>query len=774
MSYSHHDRPFATRLRAALAAAGKEIWLDEEDILPASRWAQDLKDAIEGADALIAVISPEWAASAECRSELDHAAGLDKRIIPLMLRATPLEQLPAAVRAQQFVPPRGDFEDDFDASLHVLIGAIETDAEWVRAHTRWAKKALEWEEHGHDRSFLLSGSELTSAEQYLASATGMHPEPGQRQGAFVLASRQGATRRQRRLLGGVCVALVIALVLGALALIQRNQAVANQRVAQSRQIAAESETALTSDPELSTLLALQALTTRQTTQAEAALRDALPQLQVLRTLRGSTTMQAATFSPSGAEVITGDLDGNVVLWNASTGRRAHSLRDPQGRSILTVSFNPAGTEFVTTSLDGNDGVATIWSAITERPLRQLIQPASAQVATDSFSPEINDASFSPTGTEVLTAGGDAARIWNVATGQVVGVFQPSGQYSVSSAAFNRDGTQVVTVQGTDAEVWDTSTGRPVLTVSEPGGAGINDAAFSPDGSEIVTASGDGTARTWSTASGQQLQVLTEPGGAVLNAASFSPDGSEVLTAGDDGTAATWDARTGTQLVVLRGHRGPVFAAAFSSDGKEVVTASEDGTAKIWDAQPVGTRQVLADPTGAAFYGGGVDGNGRQVAAVTENGAIDIWNMTSGHMALRLQEPGGGPLNTAAFSPDGKELVTASEQDGDARVWSAETGRQLLVLQEPYGQSLYTAAFSPDGKKIVTASADHTARIWSATTGRQIRVITEPRGVLGEMFSAAFSPDGKEVVTASLDGTTRIATIHLSGAPSGATANLGLR
>jgi hypothetical protein len=502
----------------ALAGAGKEVWLDEEDILPGSRWAQDLKDAIEGAEALIAVISPEWAASVECQNELTHAVGLDKRIIPLMLRATPLEQLAAAVRAQQFVPPRGGFEDDFDASLRVLVVAIETDAEWVRAHTRWAKKAFDWEEHGHDRSFLLSGSELASAEQYLARATGMHPEPGRRQSAYVLASRQGATRRQRRLLGGVCVALVIALVLGALALIQRNQAVANQRVAQSRQVAAESETALTSDPELSTLLALQALGTHRTAQAETALRDALPQLQVQRTLSGPTTMESAGFNPSGTEVVTGDLDGNVVLWNASTGRRVHHLHDPQNSSILTVAFNPSGSEFVTASLDGTEGAATIWSSATDRPLRQLDQPAGPPAEGASFDPEINTASFSPDGTEVLTAGGAAARIWDVATGQVVGVFQPSGQDAVTSAAFNREGTQVVTVQGTEAEIWDVATGQPVRTVSEPGGAGINNAAFSPDGSEVVTASGDGTARTWSTATGLQLQVFTEPGGP------SSPDG----------------------------------------------------------------------------------------------------------------------------------------------------------------------------------------------------------------------------------------------------------
>jgi hypothetical protein len=34
------------------------------------------------------------------------------------------------------------------------VSAIETDLDWVKAHTRWGGKALEWETHEHDPSFL--------------------------------------------------------------------------------------------------------------------------------------------------------------------------------------------------------------------------------------------------------------------------------------------------------------------------------------------------------------------------------------------------------------------------------------------------------------------------------------------------------------------------------------------------------------------------------------------------------------------------------------------
>jgi hypothetical protein len=116
---------------------------------------------------------------------------------------------------------------------------------------------------------LVGGSELRVAELWLARGPGKQPEPTAQQNAFVLASRRASDRRQRSLLGGASVALVVSLALGGLCRrrFQWDQAVSNQKIAQSRQEAAESEAALSSDPELSTLLALPALQVRPTVQA---------------------------------------------------------------------------------------------------------------------------------------------------------------------------------------------------------------------------------------------------------------------------------------------------------------------------------------------------------------------------------------------------------------------------------------------------------------------------------------------------------------------------
>ena len=74
--------------------------------------------------------------------------------------------------------------------------------------------------------------------------------------------------------------------------------------------------------------------------------------------------------------------------------------------------------------------------------------------------------------------------------------------------------------------------------------------------------------------------------------------------------------------------------------------------------------------------------------------------------------------SAAFSPDGKRIVTAS----GTRRRGCGTPRPASQIGEPlkgHEDGVMSAAFSPDGKRIVTASDDKTARLWDAETGKPI-------------------------------------------------------
>jgi Tol biopolymer transport system component len=118
------------------------------------------------------------------------------------------------------------------------------------------------------------------------------------------------------------------------------------------------------------------------------------------------------------------------------------------------------------------------------------------------------------------------------------------------------------------------------------------------------------------------------------------------------------------------------------------------------------------------------------------------------------------VNHAAFSPDGRRVVTASA-DKTARVWDATTGQASGPTLQDQGPVNH-AAFSPDGRRIVTASEDKTARVWDAATGQPAG---PPLQHQGKVLHAAFSPDGRGVVTASDDQTARVWDVSTNPRPA---------
>jgi WD40 repeat protein len=109
-----------------------------------------------------------------------------------------------------------------------------------------------------------------------------------------------------------------------------------------------------------------------------------------------------------------------------------------------------------------------------------------------------------------------------------------------------------------------------------------------------------------------------------------------------------------------------------------------------------------------------------------------------------------PVNSVAFSPDGKLLASGSG-DSTVKLWDAANGTELRTFIG-HASGVNSVAFSRDGKTLASGSDDKTIKFWDVATGAMLRTL---QGHIGEVKSVAFSSDGKMLASGSYDHTIKL-------------------
>ncbi len=115
--------------------------------------------------------------------------------------------------------------------------------------------------------------------------------------------------------------------------------------------------------------------------------------------------------------------------------------------------------------------------------------------------------------------------------------------------------------------------------------------------------------------------------------------------------------------------------------------------------------------------------------------------------LVIQNGHSSWVEGAAFTPDGKILVTCSD-DETIKFWIVSTGRLLRTIAISCG-SIHDIAISPNGKTLVVGCNDNNIRILDAYTGKIIRTF---EGHACGVYKVILSPDGKLLFSGSEDNT----------------------
>lgn len=124
ISYNRKDLNFARRLLNALHNRGINPWFDMEDLQPTVEWNSEMLLGVQFADNLIFIISPDSThPDSKCKDELEAALRHNKRLIPILYKDSPLDQIHPALRELQWIFLRN--QDDFEAGLGKLIDCLD-------------------------------------------------------------------------------------------------------------------------------------------------------------------------------------------------------------------------------------------------------------------------------------------------------------------------------------------------------------------------------------------------------------------------------------------------------------------------------------------------------------------------------------------------------------------------------------------------------------------------------------------------------------------------
>ena len=270
-------------------------------------------------------------------------------------------------------------------------------------------------------------------------------------------------------------------------------------------------------------------------------------------------------------------------------------------------------------------------------------------------------------------------------------------------------------------------------------------AVSPDGKLLSASFQRSTALVWRLSDGLLVQRLQNQGHTGrIQWIAFSPNSHHLVSGSDDKTAIVWDIRSGHVHLRLEGHRDAVQTVAYSPDGSRIATGSDDRSVKIWDSSSGECLHSL--DLGGEVYDITFSPDSAQLTIELED-ASAICDAHTGARTATLRHDGENML--LSLSLQGDRALIGSD-NGTATIWSTVTGKKLLRLNE-HTDEINSAAFSPDGAEVMTASNDRTVVTSDSRTGRRRRVYQ----VSSAVSSVIYSQNGDYVAMGDKAGRARV-------------------
>jgi WD40 repeat protein len=810
ISYSRRDRELAKQLESAFRETGRKVWIDQKDIQHTEAWLKAIYSGIEAADNFIFIISPDSIVSKNCAKELAHAIKHNKRLIPVLYREVNDTAVPEALAELDWVPFQQ--QENINAAFQVLLQAIDTNLEYVRAHTRLLTRAIEWNKQKRDKSLLLRGQGLKEAERWL-QALEVKPPFTSLQLEYISASRRGADSRLWTIAAALVGSLTIIGILTAVAVMRSRDAERQARSTLSSRLAGEAQKRL-DQPDLALLLSLEAGNAADTFEARSALLSVLVRSTKLTTfLRGQSNVPySMAYSPDGKMLAVGTDGAKVLFWDASSWHLIDPPLSGMGSTVTTIAFSPDGKtlatggyapdvqlwdvssrqpqaqlplpegDFATSFLFSADGrrivVGTdqgriiLWSVDSKQPLAQVFREDFRDIGRVVFiDADSRIAAFTRNGELILWNGNSAA--------------QPASRLLtpdlVMGMDFSPDG-QMLAVRKPDAlVVYDVNNAQERFKINTERMNGIKSVSFSQDSQKLAVAEGNGDLFLCDVRSRDFRDPPLLGHNKEIYSLAFSPDGKTLVSGGLDKNVIVWNVEGDRSLgLTLAETTGEITRLVFASDDKTLFAASSNRFDTIgrnviseWDVSNRRelnhlTQEVKNTITSLRLLDGrkllmlGLDetatvverektANGGESTLSTIQRNVVLWDgINSSRVLDHAKTAYQSSVASATLSRDGR-LVAAGLNDGKVMIWNVGEWRESGGPLLEHKSRINTLEFSPDGKLLASGSMDDSVIIWDLEKRQPIGRISFPTDQ--DVRSLAFNENGTMLAVGTTESIT---------------------
>jgi WD40 repeat protein len=409
---------------------------------------------------------------------------------------------------------------------------------------------------------------------------------------------------------------------------------------------------------------------------------------------------SATFvlTPDDRSLVAAGPEHSIAFYDLADGRITRRL-EGTGAALQSLAIDPTGTLLAHSNSNGKF---------------RLDDLATDKSRYQSEHGSYKSLAFSPDG--LLAKGYYLIELDLVEpAGLRIVATDPMTRYAEArEPSFSADGRRFVVCDGVEraARLYrlERSSEIHLITCAK----GVRGCAVAPDGNRVAYLDEAGLS-LYSVADGRVLKTvpisfeLSE-----RHRLEFSPDGKRLARIVLDPSGhefEIYDAATLERKALLRPERRPAYSdACFAPDGASFLLLGTESKSWEFSADRLLPWQHSADGSRMKFTRGAenrlfVGDSGNRVA-------VYDWPVCRELIAWDI----GHRFDDFAVAPDGRLVATFYSFDRLVRLWDATTGKLVREITAD-AEGVTAAAFSPDGKSLITAGRKYRLSIWSTDGGR---------------------------------------------------------